>query len=259
MPAAATAPRLNALRRDAARDVAVGVLVACVAAGVAQEALGLSPAYPALVLAVSVAGASAILAALPGHLPHAGFGPANRVSLARAVLLALMAGLLGEAALDEAARWTAGVAALAVIALDAVDGAVARRTGCTSRFGAAFDIEIDAAMTLVLAALVVRTGAAGPWVLAAGALRYAFLLAGRVWPALARPLAPSWRRRLCGGAATLALVLAVAPLLPEPASRAMLATAVGALALSFTADIVRLGRRARGNRDNFNGILAINR
>ena len=40
-------------------------------------------------------------------------------------------------------------------------------------------METDAAFTLVLCALVLQAGQAGPWVLAAGLMRYAFVAAAR--------------------------------------------------------------------------------
>ena len=60
------------------------------------------------------------------------------------------------------------------LALDAVDGRVARRTGTVSALGGRFDMEVDAFLILVLSVQVARDH--GLWVLVIGAARY--LLAG---------------------------------------------------------------------------------
>ena len=61
------------------------------------------------------------------------------------------------------------------LVLDAVDGLVARRTGTSSALGARFDMEVDAFLILVLSVYVARS--MGAWVLAIGAMRYAYLVA----------------------------------------------------------------------------------
>src|SRR5690606_2321149 len=127
--------------------------------------------------------------------PHPRWGTANRITLARLAGMALLAALLGESLPEPPARtgwWLFGFAG-GVALLDAVDGAFARREGLASRFGARFDMETDAAFTLVLSALVLQAGQAGPWVLASGLMRYAFVAAAALWPWLAAPLPPSRR------------------------------------------------------------------
>ncbi len=54
------------------------------------------------------------------------------------------------------------------VALDGVDGVLARSRNEASAFGARFDMETDALLILVLAALVWQHGKAGAWILAAG-------------------------------------------------------------------------------------------
>ena len=66
------------------------------------------------------------------------------------------------------------------LALDAVDGWVARRTGTSTELGARFDMEVDAFLLLVLSAYVAQT--MGRWVLAIGLMRYAFVAVGWVLP-----------------------------------------------------------------------------
>ena len=167
-------------------------------------AASLAPVVASPFLFVGVAGvAMVVLAALIGIAwwrldMTGGLGAANRVTLLRGGLLALLVGFGAALLAGDAATGTAWPFALALVALmlDGVDGAVARRTGTASDFGARFDMEVDAALALVLAILVFAVDRAGLWVLLLGLPRYAFLAAARWLPALRRPLPPSQRRRV---------------------------------------------------------------
>src|SRR5579871_6126830 len=86
-------------------------------------------------------GALQMLRALPAHHPFDTLGQANGVTLGRGVLVCLLAGLIGERAPAVAAVATA--LALLVLAMDGVDGRLARRDGTVSDFGARFDMETD--------------------------------------------------------------------------------------------------------------------
>ena len=175
-----------------------------------------------------------------------GLGAANRVTLLRGGLLALLVGFGAVVLAADAATGTAWpfALALAALVLDGVDGAVARRTGTESDFGARFDMEIDAALALVLAILVFAYDRAGVWVLLLGLPRYAFLAAARWLPALRQPLPPSQRRRvICVvQVATLAGALFPWPGPPLPA----LACTIAAVLLygSFAVDVRALMRGA---------------
>lgn len=170
-------------------------------------------------------------------------GPANRVTLARAGLVALLAGLVPAAGTGVHIGWPCALA-LAALALDGVDGAVARRTGSASAFGARFDMELDAALALVLAISVVAWDRAGAWVLLLGVPRYAFVAAARAWPVLRRPLAPSRRRRVICVIQVAALVVSLAPW-PGPPLPALACAAAGALVYtSFAVDVRQLWRSA---------------
>ena len=65
------------------------------------------------------------------------------------------------------------------LALDAVDGHVARATHTQSAFGGRFDGEADAFLLLVLSVHVAQEY--GAWVLTIGVARYAFWAAGWVF------------------------------------------------------------------------------
>ena len=221
----------------------MAIALAAAATVVARE-LALGPLYVAKVLAVFAVVAGLVLANLGAHHPFARFGPANQITLARAALMAILAGLIGE----QGGAAFGGVAfALAIIAavLDAVDGPVARATGMASAFGARFDMETDAALLLVLAALAWQLDKAGPWVLASGLMRYAFVAAGAAAPWLNRPLPPSFRRKLVCAVQTAVLVTVLAPVLAPPVTSVLAALALALLLFSFVADVVWLRRHSR--------------
>lgn len=174
--------------------------------------------------------------------PHRRFGLANGVTLLRAGATAVFAAVAIEPTLLGApsAAWGAFGLAAGVLALDGIDGWLARRQGLASPFGARFDMEVDALLILVLAALALGLGKAGPWVLMIGLLRYVFVAAGRLWPWLARPLPASNRRRLVCALQIAVLALILAPPVAPPLSSALAAGALAALAASFAADVAWL-------------------
>lgn len=182
---------------------------------------------------------------LPGHRPHRRLGRANHVTLLRLSITALLAGLVFERV--DALAWFVVAAAGAAALLDAIDGWLARRSGMASAFGARFDMETDALLILVLAALAWRMDKAGAWVLASGLLRYGFVAAGRLWPVLARPLPSSRRRKAACAVQVAALVVCLAPIVPPATATAIAAGALALLVASFAADLAWLmrARRAR--------------
>ena len=196
---------------------------------------------------------------LPRHLPFQRFGLANQVTLFRALIVALFAGSLGwQSAAWQLSWWPAGLALLA-LALDGLDGWLARRRGQASPFGARFDMEVDAGFILVLSLLAFDLERAGYWVLLSGLLRYLFIAAGLVWPLLARPLPPSRRRQSICVFQILCLILCLTPTLAAGGSAQVAAggnaqvaalvagAGLAALALSFAYDtlwlLVRSPRR----------------
>jgi len=205
--------------------------------------LGLEPAYAAKAVVVFAAGAAMVLIGLPRHHPFGAFGPANQVTVGRGMLVALLAGLIGERT-DTGAPALAVILATSVAVLDGTDGWLARRTGMSSAFGARFDMETDAALIMVLALLTWLSGKAGPWVLASGLLRYLFVVCGALLPWLRRPLPPSERRKTVAVVQMVTLIVALAPVIPVPVSGAVALLGLAALTLSFLLDIVWLVQNA---------------
>lgn len=221
----------------------MAIALAAAALTVARE-LALGPLYVAKVLAVFAVVAAFVLANLGAHHPFATFGPANQITLLRAGLMSILAGLIGEAG-GAVLGGLAFVLALVAASLDAVDGRVARATGMASAFGARFDMETDAALLLVLAALAWQLDRAGAWVLASGLMRYAFVGAGAGLAWLRRPLPPSFRRKLVCAVQTGVLVAVLAPVLAPPVTSVLAALALAALCYSFAADVIWLHRHSR--------------
>jgi phosphatidylglycerophosphate synthase len=219
-------------------------LVAIVAlADLARTALPLGDRYP-----LKAAGLFSLISALSigflhQHHPFSRFGPANQITTLRAILVALVAGLVGEPTLPAVAA-AAVAAGVAATLLDGVDGWLARRTRIASSFGARFDMEIDALLILALSVLAWRHEKAGVWVVASGLLRYLFVAGGTVAPWLHAPLPASRRRQTICVMQIAALTLVMLPAIEPPISSALAAAALATLSYSFLVDTVWLWRRA---------------
>jgi phosphatidylglycerophosphate synthase len=163
------------------------------------------------------------------------------VTTVRLVLLALMAGLVGEAVTPRVAWAALGLAVLFAV-LDGIDGWLARRSGMASPFGARYDMETDALFIMVLSLLVWRHGKAGAWVLAGGLLRYAFVAARWFLPWMGGRLTPTWRGKAAAAGQMVGLAVAVAPIVRWPLSAVAVGTTLGVLLWSFAQDVGRLWR-----------------
>jgi phosphatidylglycerophosphate synthase len=162
-------------------------------------------------------------------------GPADRVTLVRAIL-AWGAAALVVHGLAAGPRVGALVTVSSVVlVLDAVDGYVARHTGTASTFGARFDMEVDAFLIAVLSVHVAPE--AGGWVLAIGAMRYAYAAAGRLLPWLRRPLPPRFSAKTVAAVQGIVLTVAASGLLPDWLTRVSLAVALLLLVDSFGRDV----------------------
>lgn len=179
----------------------------------------------------------------PRWHPFARFGPANHVTTARAALVALIAGLLGEPP-SAAIAWAIVLTSLAAEVLDGIDGWLARRTGLASGFGARFDMEVDAWLILVLSMLVWQHERAGAWIVLAGLLRYLFVAAGWFVPWMQRPLPSSVRRQAICVVQIAGLIIAMVPWVPQAAAHLIAAASLAALVCSFAVDTIWLRRAA---------------
>lgn len=190
-------------------------------------------------LAALLGGIGVMTALLGRHYPHSAFGWCNAVTLMRASLsLSLLTPLLVGAP----AGWTVAGIALVALALDGVDGYLARRMGQVSGFGARFDMEVDSVLALLLAVHAAAAGHGGAAVLFMGLARYAFVGASVVLPWLAAPLQPKFRRKAICVLQLGTLIVLQLPLLPDAYALGLALTVSVALAWSFGVDIRWLAR-----------------
>jgi phosphatidylglycerophosphate synthase len=239
----AIADRRERLLRGALVGTGMGLAAVGLSAAAASQAFALGPIFVSKAVAGFALVAAMVFATLADYHPFARFGWANHVTLARAVLVALLAALIGESDAPRLTAFAATIAGIAV-ALDFVDGRLARATGLASPFGARFDMETDAVLVMVLAILAWQSGSVGPWVLASGLLRYAFVAAGWLRPWLRRPLLPSRRRKSAAALQMVALVVVLAPGVPRPAATLVAAGALALLCWSFLVDTLWLHQHA---------------
>ncbi|WP_294643640.1 CDP-alcohol phosphatidyltransferase family protein [uncultured Aureimonas sp.] len=179
---------------------------------------------------------------------HGRFGPANIVTTARGGMAAVIGACACEygrlTATDGALQWLLVGSALLALALDGIDGFLARRSGLASPFGERFDMEVDAFLILILCVLALACDKAGVYVLAIGLMRYAFLGWAALDPRLARPLAPSMRRKTVCVLQIALLCVVLLPPVPSPVSDALAVLALGLLTWSFAIDIRALLSRS---------------
>nr|WP_239154373.1 CDP-alcohol phosphatidyltransferase family protein [Amycolatopsis sp. FDAARGOS 1241] len=227
------------------RQQAAGVAALVALLGALALTVGLGAAGWTAGLAYTV-GLWALLAGAARKAGARSLGPADHVTLARAILIGGVTALVADHPIGGAPLAVLVPLASVALALDAVDGQVARRTGTSSALGARFDMESDAFLILVLSVLVSATF--GYWVLAIGLMRYAFVAAAWVLPWLNGALPPSRARKTVAALQGVLLVAAASHLLPSAAGLGVAALALALLVWSFGRDIRWLRRAAAAAR-----------
>ena len=223
------------------RTGAAGCLVVGAAGIVLRQVLQTGDWYPYKAAAIFAALIAVVLRFIGDH-PFNRLGPANRLTIGRAMLVALAAALAGEPD-TSALAWAAVAAAAASVLLDGADGWLARRTGMASTFGGRFDVETDALLIVALSVLVWQHHKAGAWVLGCGLMRYAFVAGGRLLPWLAAPLTPTPRGRIVAVTQVVGLGATLAPVVTSPGSDLIALATLSALTWSFALDVRRLWRQ----------------
>jgi len=180
-----------------------------------------------------------VAAALVAHA-RGRLGPADRVTLIRTALACGAAALVAESVTrpgeSSMLAWLAAVA----LVLDGVDGRVARRTGTVTRFGARFDMEVDAFLILVLS-----THAAadiGAWVLSIGLASYTLLVARHLLPWLRRSAPPRYWCKVVAVVQGVVLTVVAAGVLPRALSVFLILLALALLVESFGREVWWLWR-----------------
>ncbi|ROP38152.1 CDP-alcohol phosphatidyltransferase family protein [Saccharothrix texasensis] len=210
-----------------AQVILLGVLEGTVGLGVLGWLAGIAYAVAS----------QALLSGAVQRSSRGALGPADRVTVVRGLLVGGVTALVADGGAHPALLV---VAASVALALDFVDGQVARRTGTASAMGARFDMEVDAFLILVLSVHVSLT--LGPWVVVMGALRYAFVAASRGLAWLRGALPPSYARKAVAAVQGVALVVAASGLLPHPG--VLVGLALASLLWSFGRDVAWLWRTA---------------
>ncbi|MHA5047052.1 CDP-alcohol phosphatidyltransferase family protein [Streptomyces sp. SD15] len=222
-----------------AQETTVGAGLQLLVLALLGTAIGMGPAGWLTGLAFALATWAVLTRALRRSRPRS-FGPANRVTLGRAILVGGVTALVADSFQSSPpVTLLVGLTAVALI-LDGVDGKVARRTGTSTALGARFDMEVDAFLVLVLSVYVSMS--LGPWVLLIGTMRYAFVAAARFLPWLNASLPHSMARKTVAAVQGIALLVAGAGVLPHLANAATVFLALASLVWSFGRDIAWLWR-----------------
>ena len=223
----------------------LGMLATAALLGMVSAAVGLGAAGWITGL-VTGSAAAALLVTVRSRSDQPAILPADWVTLTRMVLIAGVTGLVADS-FTRPVSITALVTLSAVaLALDAVDGQVARRTGTATPLGSRIDGEADAFLILVLSIFVSRDY--GSWVLVIGAARYAFLLAGLLIPWLRAPLAPRFWRKVVAAVQGVVLTVAASGVTSRLVGMIAVAVALLLLADSFGRDVIWLYRAGAGLR-----------
>src|SRR3954453_1607095 len=163
--------------------------------------------------------------------------------LTRTALAAGVAALVVQSWTDDVPRTLVVGLTCVALATDLVDGRLARTREQVTRLGAAFDMEIDAFLILVLSVYVVPL--VGPASLLIGLARCLFVLAGAVRPWLTAPPPPRRWAKVVAAVQGVVLTVVAADVLPRQVAVAVTLAGLALLAESFGHQVVLLwlGRR----------------
>jgi phosphatidylglycerophosphate synthase len=234
--------RADCVTGSAAQEQAAGAGAQLILLTLLWAGVGLSPVGWLAGAAYAIA-MWAILSSALRRYGTRSLGPADLVTLARAVLVGGVTALVMDGTAAGSRVLVLVTLAAVALALDAVDGKVARRTGTSSPLGARFDMEVDAFLILVLSVYVSLT--LGAWVLAIGAMRYAFVAAAWVLPWLRPALPGSFARKTVAAVQGIVLVAAGAGVLPVTIAGSVVGLALMSLVWSFGRDVGWLWQHGR--------------
>jgi phosphatidylglycerophosphate synthase len=223
----------------------LGMLATAALLGVVSATAGLGIAGWIAGLATGSAG-TALLVTARMRSDQPALLPADWVTLTRTLLIAGVAGLVADSFARPVSTTALVTLSSIALALDAVDGQVARRTGTATPLGARIDGEADAFLILLLSIAVSQDY--GSWVLVIGAARYALLLAGWVMPWLAAPLPPRYWGKVVAAVQGIVLTVAASGLLDRRTGMMAVAVALLLLAESFGRNVIWLYRTGAGPR-----------
>lgn len=181
--------------------------------------------------------AGVVLALWRGAYPHDRLGWCNVVTATRGAGICILAGLVFVPNALGTLGWALTGLAAITLALDGLDGWLARRSGLRSEFGARFDVESDVAFATVLALLAWQADKVGPWFVALGLLRPAYLAASLFLPAMRIPLPDAVWRKCMAAMQMIVQVAILAPVILPPASSLIAGALLSVMVVSFAVDI----------------------
>lgn len=235
-----------------------GVLAAFGTAAVGIAARYLDPAQSFLAetvaMAVFAVACGMALAGLRATYPHARLGACNVVTLTRAAAASVLCVAVVSPSVMDSGSAAIFVIATGALALDGVDGYLARRSGLASAFGARFDMEIDAALAAILSLILIRSaGVDGPVALISltilGFARYAFVAASLWLTWLDRPLPRQFSRSAVCVVQIATLAVLLLPVAADLLGAVVLPLVAALVAWSFGRDVIWLARtRASDSR-----------
>jgi phosphatidylglycerophosphate synthase len=170
-----------------------------------------------------------------------GFGWANATTALRSTMVGVVTALVATSFTEPISVPLLLALTVPALALDAVDGWLARRFDTASELGARFDMEVDAFLLLALSAYVAQD--LGWWVLSIGLMRYAYVAAGWLLPWMQGTLPPRYWRKVVTAATGIALTVAASGLLPLWGDAVIVLIALALLVESFGRDVFWLFRR----------------
>lgn len=228
-------------RRRSPRERLLHLVSAPLVACILSATDGLAMRRRAIAAGVALVSGLLIDALLgPGPLTRADHVTRMRASLSVALASRFAVGRPATGPAPAPRRTPARAATITLaVALDAVDGAVARRTGQVTSRGGRFDLEADAVAVAVLSAMMLHLTR---WAVVPGSLRYLFGAARWLVPPLRGDLAPNRARRAVAAGAMASMAASTWPFVPERAARMLVMGAACGLLASFGKDTVCLLR-----------------
>lgn len=170
--------------------------------------------------------------------PHPTLGSGNLVTIGRMGLIASILAAVG----GTANPWMVVVIASVALALDGVDGFLARRENRVSTFGETLDMEVDSIFTVILGVGALVAGTIGPLVLLLVLPRYLFVAASWIAPWLRGSLPESMARKVICVVQVIALISLQVPGFWGGFTIPIVLAVGGVLLWSFGRDVVHLWR-----------------
>ncbi|PSQ21908.1 CDP-alcohol phosphatidyltransferase family protein [Halobacteriales archaeon QS_8_65_32] len=173
-----------------------------------------------------------------GHL-RTSLGPATAITLARGLLLAIVAGFVFVPRPTGAAAWVPGLTYGSAVAFDFLDGVVARSRNQPTRLGAILDLKFDTVGLFVAPLLGVLHGQLPVWYLAVAVAKPVCVgaLSIRAWRGRSvGPLPKSAINRWLAGAQMVVVALALLPIVEPPLGTVLATAAMIPFLLQFGRD-----------------------